>query len=1094
MTPTSHFQVFQASAGAGKTFTVVKEYLKLCLASPRQTDNFRHILAITFTNAAANEMKAKIIGHLLDIINSVGLEPHTMEADLVDELGIDDDTLKHNAQLLLSRIIHDYSSFCVSTIDAFVQKLSRSFANELGLPWQYAVSVDTKEVSLAITENIGLGISETNDFLTQLLTDFSENNFLNQRSNDIRRQLSEFVEKLTAEKAYQGSETDELSNPDDYRDAAAFLAKKTVGFENETRDLANKFMETARRLGLQTDDFAYGKAGFVNFVAKTAQGDFGPLGSRTIATVQGNGKWHSATAGKRLSDGELDSLWQQLRPLLEDLVKTYETGFASYLFYKSQSSQLYLYALRAQIMAEFRKLANEEEVVHISEFNKLLQQVLGDFSVPFIYERIGERFRHLFIDEFQDTSVMQWQNLLPLIDNALSSGGTGMIVGDGKQSIYRFRSGEVGQIVQLPEIYALPTDIRHPAFKQYQQNLIDNFGFHDLKSNYRSFSNVVRFNNAFFNLAVNALGETSRKVYVDKSEKYKKEVSISQLVTKKNAGFVEIDLYDPEKTEGYVVGRIEELIETLTSEHGYCYGDITILTRNKELGSVIANHLNDKGIPVVSQVSVLLKSSAKVQLLVSVLRYLLNPGDMVAIAQLVYFWECCHNIGFQGDISGLFGSVQSVSEGSLPIETAMGIGPVGALRSALSKSTCLYDLCASLLRIFGLDAIGDAFVNYFLDEVFKWQSSSLEGMAAFLEYWEKKKNELAVKSVSDNAVNIMTIHKSKGLEFKVVIYPDAIVDLNEKTKKNAVTEVWVAPETLGFEPIPHLGKVLFKLDKKCEMMGESAMKLLQDEKESNRLDNINLLYVAFTRAVQRLYVIARQGKSTDPNLLRDFGATDKSELRNLYELDLVEDESDGVVTFRMGDEGFANPDTKPHDTPKEIVMDSFSTDWFGKVEIDPAPSVFWSSADDKMQPREWGNLVHQMLSKIQTPNDIDGALLPYLMDGTVNQDMADMLKDRFLQIAHHPAIAMAFDWGAVVKNECEILSGGEILRPDRYAELPDAIYLIDYKTGKEAPDHHTQLRNYVRALQGMVSKEIRPYLVYLSDPLEVEKVEIDTLF
>lgn len=1084
MTQSAHFQVFQASAGAGKTYTIVKEYLKLCLQSEAQTDNFRHILAITFTNAAANEMKAKIVGQLRDIIDSDDTAQTSMGTDLMKELGIASDQLKNNARRLMTRIIHDYSSFCVSTIDAFVQRLSRTFAHDLGLPGQYAVSVDDEEVAQAVTENIGQQISSDNPFLTRLLADFYENAFNNQRSTDAKRNLTEFVAKLLKEKAYQKDESNLVMDEQGYNEAATFIEDKTIGFERQMHTMAARILGLTKENGLSSEDLAYGKNGFISFVNKVEKGKYEPVSQRFAALADGNAKWYSTAAAKRIPDAELERIGHELVTAAAELKAAYEKGVGAYLFYDGQRNLLYLYALRAQIKHELELLANEEEVVHISEFNKLLQRVLGDFTVPFVYERLGELFRHLFVDEFQDTSVMQWHNLLPLVDNALSTGGTAMVVGDGKQSIYRFRSGEVGQIVDLPMIYGLPNDEREAVFSQYQRNLVDNFGFHDLGTNYRSFSNVIAFNNDFFTNAVESLSETSRKVYADTNEAFGKVVSITQKANKKEEGCVEVELYDAENQRDYPVGRVREIIVDLTENHGYGYGDITVLTRKKEFGSAIANHLNDNGIPVVLQVSVLLSASDKVQLLVSTMQYLINRGDEVAVAQVLYFSECSHNTAFQGDVTCLFDKVKAVAAGELAMESALGLADDAALAKAMAKATNLYDLCLALLRIYGLDSIRDAFVNYFLDEVFKWQSSTLAGMADFLVYWEQKRNQLAVKSVNDNAVNIMTIHKSKGLEFKVVIYPDAITDLDEKSKKS--DEIWVDQSEFGFEPIPHLGKVLFRLENKAEMMGEAASRMLHDEAESNRLDNLNLLYVAFTRAVQRLYVIAPQSKPDKPNLLRDF----------LMKHTINEvSGNDACVLYRFGDNGFNNPAAGDEGTHGMTdATDSVSADWFQKISIDAQPSMFWVSPDDPIQPSEWGELVHQILSGIHSPTDIATALKPYLLEGTISMEQAEMLEDRFDQIANLPEIAAAFTEDAKVKNECDILSNGEILRPDRYAELPDVIYLLEYKTGKKDKAHHEQLKRYVGALQGMVEKEIRAFLVYLSDPIEVEKVMMDSLF
>lgn len=1074
----ANFKVFQASAGAGKTFTLIKEYLKLCLKNEGAVANFRNILAITFTNAAANEMKAKIVNTLCEIIDSKELDPKSMEAILMEELGVSDEALKRNAQRLMTCIMHDYSSFCVSTIDAFVQKLSRSFAHDLGLPNQYTVSIDTEEVADTITENLGLRISDKDDFLTRLLIDFSNNQFDNQRSTAIESQLSEFIAKLMTEKAYQKDENNNIKTPVQYKQTLEFLNTKIRGFEQGLKPLLDDFDAIEKRYGLRDELYSYGKNGFVSYLRKLSKKVYEQPSSR-FNTVIEKQNCFSKEAEKQLGKAQVEEINSTLLPVLERLKAFVEVELGKFLFYKAQRDLLYLYALRTQIRMEFEQLANEDEVVHISEFNKLLNTVMGDFSVPFVYERIGEHFRHVFVDEFQDTSILQWQNLLPLIDNGLSSGNMSMVVGDGKQSIYRFRSGEVEQIVNLPDIYALPQDERQAAFEQYQDNLRSNFAFKNLDTNYRSFKNVVDFNNAFFETAFKQLSPDLQKVYVAEKPGTDEGVSIYQKKAKKEEGLVQVELYDAENQPDYCFERVEAIIRELKEKNGYQYSDITLLTRKSDYGSEMANYLNDRGIPVISQDSILLKSSDKVQLLVSTLRYLIYDDNETNVANVLFYWKLTQNPDFDGAITDYFNEVKQITAGEKAIETVMGIGEAGMLREALSKATCLYDLCATLLRLFHFNTIRDTFLNYFMEEVFKWQSGTKEGIAEFLSFWEKKQDKLAVMSVSGNAVKIMTIHKSKGLEFPVVIYPEAIIDLDEKLNASKAAEEWLRPEELGFEAIPNLEKVLFKLDKNAENMGAKALEKVNKEKESNQLDNLNLLYVAFTRAVQRLYVIAKQGKEKQANLLRDFLTEKKDHLVS----------GNDAMVYRFGDSDFVIPKKKTDEEKAEAMTDSVASDWFQKVKVDPDPMLFWQSESDAMLPREWGELVHQILAKIRNIGEADAVLLPYLHEGVIDLQTAGALKDKFLQMVQHPLISGAFSNEAKIKTECEILYHGVICRLDRYAELPDVIYLIDYKTGKKDDDHQKQVRTYARSLKEMTNKEIRAYLVYLlEDTVEVETV------
>ena len=936
----ANFKVFQASAGAGKTFTLIKEYLKLCLANKGAVANYRNILAITFTNAAANDMKAKIVKTLREIIDSEKVKPKSMEAILTDELGISDAELKSNAQSLMTHIMHDYSSFCVSTIDAFVQKLSRSFAHDLGLPSQYSVSIDTDEVAETITEQLGLRITDQDDFLTRLLVDFSNNQFDSQRSTAIESQLSDFIAKLMTEKAYQKDENNNIKNYSQYKETLDFLNGKTRGFEQDIQPNLEDFTRLEKQFGLRDELYAYGKNGFISYIRKLSSKTYEQPSARFNGVLE-KGNCFSKEGEKQLGKTQVETINAALLPVLQALKDSIEKGLGEFLFYKTQRDLLYLYALRAQIRMEFDALANEEEIVHISEFNKLLNSVMDDFTVPFVYERIGEHFRHVFVDEFQDTSVLQWQNLLPLIDNGLSSGNMSMVVGDGKQSIYRFRSGEVEQIVRLPEIYALPKDKREAAFRQFEKNLKDNFAFKNLDTNYRSFVQVVKFNNAFFESVFTNLSPDLQKVYVAAKPGTNEKVDIVQKIDKADEGLVQVELYNAENQPDYCFERVEAIIRDLTEMKDYQYSDIALLTRKSDYGSEMANYLNDKGIPVISQDSILLKSSDKVQLMVNTLRYLLYGDNETNVANVLFYWKLTQDPVFNGDISQVFGEVKAIAKGEMAMETVMGLGEASLLQSALSKATCLYDLCANLLRIFHFDTIHDAFLNYFMEEVFKSQSGIREGIADFLTYWDKKQDKLAVMSVGGNAVQIMTIHKSKGLEFPVVIYPEAIIDLDEKLNASKAAEEWLRPEDLDFEAIPNLDKVLFKLDKNAANMGEKALEKVEKEKESNRLDNLNLLYVAFTRAVQRLYVIAKQGKADKPNIIRDF-LKDKSE-----------HQADGneALVYRFGSSDFMKPKEKEKEEKKALTTDSVAGDWFGKIDVDSNPTQIWQSKSDELSPR-----------------------------------------------------------------------------------------------------------------------------------------------
>ncbi len=1037
--PNKTFKVVQASAGSGKTYTIVKEYLKLCLKNKAAIGNYSHILAITFTNMAANEMKDKIVRQLVDIINS-GQTPTDMEANLIDELGISRDELKDNARILFTKIIYDYSNFYICTIDAFVQKLARSFAKDLGLPTQFNVSIDEEEVADDITDRIGEQIGVDHPYLTAIVKDFAEDRLNEEKSPKVQNEIHAFIKKLFKEEAFQKTDDNPFASEDCYKATQKFINGKVDPFEKRCQQFVEEFEAFINQNQLTPDDFSGKSRSACLSILKSLKRKDYPVPTPTLMKIiKGEDHWYPRTSPQPQLDAAFEKAF--LRHM-----RSYASGIGAYHFFKSQQSKLSLYVLRSKLIAEIEDYIGEEQVVPISEFNKRINRILGDFSVPFIYERMGSRFKHVFIDEFQDTSVLQWQNLMPLLHNGIAAGHMSMVVGDGKQSIYRWRSGEVEQIVKLPEIHLKPEDSE--AFDDFERTFVDQFNFDELRTNFRSFANVIEFNNVFFETSLPFLNEADRKVYADKNEAFQKEVTIRQLNKHQEPGYVEVELFDPDHADEAMLERIKELIEDLGGK-GFQRNDITILVRKNKYGSLVSDYLTKQGIPVVSGDSILLKSSNKVRLIISTLDYLIHPDNPVAEATMNYYWNLVRHERFDGMADGFFDQ-----------------GPdAEAFQELMVRSYSLYDLCSALMRLYGLDSAGDTYLSFLLDVVYQWQSADEAGIGNFLTYWEKKKNQLTVNSGKTDAVTVMTIHKSKGLEFNVVIYPFVVDNLDDK--KPSIC--WVRPEDLGFGTIPNVEKVQFTLTKDSASWSEQAKRLADEENAKVRLDNMNLNYVAFTRAVQRLHILSYKTKTPDKSPLNQF--------------------------LESHPATYGDPNTRKvmaKEKKKEVAEfyhESQSSEWFHKISVDPNPSMFWANPDDKMKPQEWGDFVHQVLSEIRSMADIDRALRPHVDSGVIDQPTADTLKSLFLQMAAHPMIQEAFGEQAKVKNECDILlSTGKILRPDRYAEMPDKIYLLDYKTGKADPEHHRQLNRYREVLKKMVSKPIEAYLVYLSDTVTVEPV------
>ena len=1078
---TKPFKVYQASAGSGKTYTIVKEYLGLCLRNEASTNNYTHILAITFTNKAANEMKKKIMDHLNSIINSnMSEQPKDMEADLIRELNIDRISLKNNAKLLFQKIIHDYSSFCVSTIDAFFQKVSRSFAKDLNLPAEFNVSIDEDEIADAITEHLGEQLGPNEPFLTKIIEDYFDIVFDSESKPAIADNIHSFVLTLFKEDTFQRNEQNQFKTQEQYDETVKFFYKEFKEFESSCQQFVQKFNQFVTDNNLSVADFnGKSKNACISLCNKLQEKKYELFTPTQLKVFESNNKWFSTTQPSNLTVG------------LDDLVlpffSKYKQELPSYLFYKEQIKKLSFYALRSIIKDEIENYIGETTIVPISEFNKRINDILGDFSVPFIYERMGEQFKNIFIDEFQDTSVLQWQNIIPLVDNNLSNQNLNIIVGDGKQSIYRWRNGEVNQIVSLPLVYKKPDGA--PVFEEMEQNFINNYSFDELQTNYRSFKNIVKFNNEYFSYCSETfLPEEVKAVYCGGEDGIHKALKIKQETHKKGEGLVQVELFDPEdKSDDAMLIRIKELIGELL-DHGFHKSDIAILVRKNKQGSLTANYLNQEGIEVISPEAILLKSSEKVLLIISTLNYLINTNNEVAIADVLFHWNITHNIAFKGDVSQIFSKVNDIALGKSSIEEQMQIEP-DLLQSLMSNAYSLYDLCSALIRVYGFNSLGDSFLNFLLDIVYKWQSTDEYGIQRFINFWEKKKSSLSIVTNDTDAVNIMTIHKSKGLEFPVVIYPFVLDNISPRNDR----QFWFTAEELGLKPIPNVAKVQFSFSNDREKWNMQIPKLRKEENDKVKLDQMNLSYVAFTRPKQRLYIMTKDSASLDTSPINAFLKKNNEKNTEMGVTQIANDNGQTwPVIYRLGDPEQQRVDEKK-DEEKVIGFfnESASGDWLNKINVEPTPSMFWMTDADSFEPREWGKLVHKILSEVEYPDDIDKVLQTYFDNGTIDRPTAQMLKKTFQKIVGNSIISEAFSSQAKVKNECELLTPEETKRPDRYAELPDKIYLLDYKTGQPKDDDIKQLAEYKAILQTIVSKNILAYLVYINkkENIDVKPIE-----
>ena len=1063
------FKIYKASAGSGKTFTIVKEYLTLCLGD--NADAYREILAVTFTNKAANEMKAKILRFLLGISegSSKG-DIRQMRSYLISTLEIEERELIRRAKQLYIKILHNYSDMAVCTIDSFVQRLSRSFAKELDLPGQYSVILDNDDLIDEIIQRLSDEIGK-NQFITKILSEFVEYNLSEETSWNVKKLIGEFIEKLLSEDAYRKGN---YKNFIDLDEEKYKTIKKFVHSENEkvkeSLSLIIKDIEAEEnRIGITDQDYnGKAKTGLPSVKKKIQEGK----SSVTTATIDkilcGEKRWNDANSF--ISDDFIVTVYAKA-------IEKYKSLYSKKLIFETIEKDLYLYVLRNHIFELIREYITETSQVHISEFNKRISDILGDCSVPFIYERIGERYRHYFIDEFQDTSVLQWQNFLPLMENSLSFGNMNMIVGDAKQSIYRFRSGEVEQIINLPKIYKRPVG---EFGLRCEEQFVNSAQKMTLGTNYRSSKNVIKFNNTFFRYAGRLL--KSGDVYNDAEQVYDPQ---------KPDGFVSIDVFHGDmKTAEYKEKVKASMLKQILDLHkqGIDYKDITILVRSNSDGTDIADYLVANGIEVLSAESVLLQSSDKVQLIVNTLKLMVDDKNPVTKLAVDYY------------------SGKNVCGDPRPCST-----------TSKNISYNIYDTCVQICKSNNFNILEDVFLQYFMNMVHEWQSRHSAGISDFLEFWEKKKSKLAVQITGDlDCVNIMTIHKAKGLEFKVVMYPYADTNLKSSFTQS---EIWIqCADNQYTKDIPYLDAFLLKLSKE-KLTGTVFENLVETENNKTMLDNLDIMYVAMTRAKNMLFVYTNDKKPSEKsdnsyNLFTDFFEDSLLDIQhkknpsddaafddffvNNNEFDIVEGEEQTSFNYGNFDATLLNikeKDAKDDEVKilelKEGEQAPTTLNWFDKLQVDADPTMIWAERGSFM-PEEWGSLVHQILSKIKTIDDAERALRPYVNDGTIDEEQATKLLYTFRKVTDIPDLKPAFSADAVVKNEMDIHTyDGRIIRPDRYAETPHGTILIDYKTGKAHEEYFNQLQDYTAALMQMNGNQsIKAYLVYLGDEIKLVEVKI----
>ena len=1038
---TKNLHIYRSSAGSGKTYSLVRNFIAMALIgdgnifSPRY---FRHILAITFTNKAASEMKERVLSFISDLSKGVGQgKAHSFFSHIQEDTSLSVEDIKKRSQQILTAILHNYTDLSISTIDKFVFRIVRTFAHDLQMAQAFEVEMD-KDLLIQPTVSFLISRIGTNKEVSDALVAFALSKADEGKSYNLENALEQFAKHLFIEKSEKFITSLNDVSISDCLEVKNDLLSEIDAFEQLLLNKRKEFLAFCKTFNLGPKDFTRGAFyNYFNNFRKRSSDKFFP--SDTLQKNVANNKWSAKSVDEDKKEIIINHA-DFLSTLFDDVQKHLRVGFKDYIFNKLLLNNIFSIAVLNELSKELEQFKEENNVKHISEFNNAIAEIIRKEPTPFIYERLGERYHHFLIDEFQDTSVMQWHNLLPLVHNSLSEGYQNLIVGDAKQSIYRWRGGEVEQFVQLPEHIFQSELLPNPD--ELKNSLLNNAEEKVLSDNWRSDKEIVQFNNAFFNNLKTIISPDLQAIYESSEQNPKGN----------DGGYIHIDLTpDTKSFKSDVMDKIINQIEVLRSMN-YDFKDMAILCRTGKEACQAAESLNKAGINVLSDEALLLSASKDVNFILAVLAYLHNTQDKVSQTYIVsYLYYNNENADYN-----LHQVLESIGKGDSRVFnafiTSLGID----FKPQALWELAIYDLVERLIHVFKLSST-DIYLHYFLDAIHKFSIKNSNDIVAFLEWWDKNHDKEAIVVPDDmDAVKVMTVHKSKGLEFPIVFIP-----FNWKVGK-ASDEIWV--DAKG--KIKKMKVALLNNSKQLER--SEYAEIHKEEKNKAIMDDLNVLYVAMTRPKHQLYIYTAEYKNLD-----DFNTLSKLIgyyfQNTTYEFPI----SIGKLEPKSNDKDIDN---------LELNLNYSSlSDWRKTIRLKKNSNQLW---DINLDRQQWGSLLHECLAQIHYPKDKEAVLDKLERNGLISVEMKSKLRNRIEELLNDEQLMPFFleDWE--VKTEQIILQeSGESYVPDRLLIKNNKVKIIDYKTGStsQMEKHKKQVDGYYKALKKMGFEEISKYIIYTEE-------------
>lgn len=1024
-------KILNASAGSGKTYNLVKEYLLLLLGGNFHPSRFSKILAMTFTNKAAIEMKNRLIAKLDEVAY------HTSEEktkNYIDDLAFNLECtaaeVQKRALLSLKAILHQYEDFHVMTIDKFNLRLIRSFSRDLDLPGEFEVILEETEINERVVDLLmsQIGVKDL-EVLTDLMISYAKENVDEGERWDFRNQLIQFSSVLSKEKNFPMVE--KLMSMD-------FSNQARKSLKNEIGQIEDDFFSQCREVNafyhaLGIPEALYpGKSKATKPLERLTTFEQIPNEIFTQSYLSDLDK--PVPSGRQFPD--------ELKDLIRDLHEKHKIVMPLVAVKRLFLRNFYNMALLQYIARTIDTVKKEDQQIRISEFNALISKLVQEEKAAFIYERLGTRYKNFLLDEFQDTSRLQWLNLVPLVHEALSNQHLNLIVGDPKQSIYRFKNGVAEQFVSLPSIFNPENSAHIKEISDYFEHAGE---VHPLEGNYRSGKIIVEFNNSFFRHLRDELPANTQQFYN----------AIQQKPCSDKPGYVKIlsNESDPDFDSqfDFILGAIEESIAD-----GYAPGDICILSDTNQRANNWAIGLTEHNYRVVSADSLLVQSEPKVKLILSYLKRRLNPGSITEQKKFADLFFRVQNVSnpyehyknYMSTRKNKFGKNQMIFD-----EERFLLDNFQSRDRFFKKYDTLYEMIQSFYTTMDWLELRNPYLHHFADFVFEFEQKKGPDLRGLIEQYQKVKGKLAIQlPESKESINIMTIHKAKGLEFPVVIIPYLNFDTQIHWSNNFLVEIDDVIVYTGLtknSPIPKIRD------------------LNKGENEQILTDKVNMCYVAFTRPEERLYIL---NQAKGDKFGKRAHETFQKQVHTVLE--------DSSILIELGQK-VTNKTASPTENLEPFFIPSIENDvlWFPEISLrrslielkDPAPTNVLLT----------GNQFHAAVSKIRKTEDIEPVLREMLLNGELEESEITRIEQMILDLFNCDEYVSLLENSEQDLSEQSLIVDREtIRRPDKLLISENQATVVDFKTGIQKDADMKQVLSYVESLEKMGYNTVNGYLYY----------------